>query len=187
MLLLFSSTTLFAQRPMPARGSASATLNGKKISIDYGRPELKGRSLSDLMGQLSEDRVWRAGTNQVTTLTTEGPLVIGGKTVPAGKYSLYVHIPESEDWSLLVNRDPGVELIKIFPKAPPQLAHALWPHLDGYDKISKEEVARAAMKKGNAGAQVDAFTIDLKATGGSCTLTMSWGDQVWSAEIKAAK
>ena len=43
------------------------------------------------MKQLPADRIWRAGENQVTTFTTEADVTIGGKTVPAGKYSVYVH------------------------------------------------------------------------------------------------
>ena len=42
------------------------------------------------MAQLPADRVWRAGVDQVTTLTTEADLMVGGKRVPAGKYTLYV-------------------------------------------------------------------------------------------------
>ena len=36
------------------RGTASGTVGGKKVTIDYGRPALKGRSLDDLMKQLKK-------------------------------------------------------------------------------------------------------------------------------------
>ena len=51
--------------------------------------------------------MWRAGENQVTTLTTEGDAIIGGKKIPAGKYSLYVNAAEGEQWSLVLNTRPG--------------------------------------------------------------------------------
>ena len=62
-VLALTASSAFAES---ARGAASATVNGKKVTIDYGRPALKGRPLGDLLKQLSEDRVWRTGDDQVT-------------------------------------------------------------------------------------------------------------------------
>lgn len=175
---------VFAQGMDMSRGEASATIGGAQVSIDYGRPELKGRSLSALLEQLPEERVWRAGMNQVTTLATDKPLSIGGKTVPAGKYSLYVHIPESGDWSLLVNRDLGVALGKIFAQAPDNLKEEPWPYLGNYtEEIKDEEVVRARMTKSSSGSSADRLEIDLSNDG---TLTMSWGTESWSTKIAAA-
>src|SRR5512136_2819094 len=72
--------TVAAQNP---RGAAVTTLGGKKITIDYGRPALKGRDLGTLMKQLPADRMWRAGENQVTTFSTEAAVTVGGQKVPA--------------------------------------------------------------------------------------------------------
>ena len=58
---------------------ARTTINGKNVSIEYGRPLLKGRKLADLMKQLPPDRIWRAGSGAVTILSTEADLNIGGK------------------------------------------------------------------------------------------------------------
>ena len=58
---------------------------------------MKGRKLDDLLAQLPADRIWRAGDNQVTTLTAESDILVGGAKVPAGKYSLYVLAPASGD------------------------------------------------------------------------------------------
>src|SRR5688500_3336888 len=77
-----------AQGKREPRGSATATLNGKKVTIDYGRPALKGRQAAELLKQLPPDRIWRAGENDVTMLTTETDLMIGSTRVPAGKYSV---------------------------------------------------------------------------------------------------
>jgi DUF2911 family protein len=175
-----------AQAPPPPRQNPSASVGGKKVSIEYGQPSLNKRTIKDLLAQLPQDRVWRAGVNQVTTLTTEGDILIGGQPVKAGKYSLYVHAPEGGEWSLLVNSDPGVPLKTIFAGAPPALADALWPRLDGYDKIKATEVARATLKSGK-GAPTDVFTITLTPAGAGATLTLAWGDQSWSTGITAAK
>jgi hypothetical protein len=186
LLVLAVPAVLKAQPPQAAREKTSVTVDGKKVSIEYGRPSLKGRSVDDLMKKLPADRMWRIGANQVTTLNTETDLVVGGKKVPAGKYSLYVHAPESGEWHLAINSDPGIELIKIYPKAPPAVAHELWPRLDGYDKnIAGQEVARVAMKPGPApSTPVELFTMALTPAQGGALLTMSWGDRSWTTELK---
>jgi hypothetical protein len=181
---LLTAALIFAQSGPAPRGNAKITIGGKTITVDYGRPALKGRSLDVLLGKLPPDRIWRAGDNQVTTLTTDGKITIGGKEVAAGKYSLYVHIPQEGDWSLVLNTDPGIELIKIYAKAPESVAHALWPRLDGYTKnIADKEVARIPMKKGSVAAAADTFTIELESKGTGAQLEMSWGETSYSVDI----
>jgi Protein of unknown function (DUF2911) len=184
--LLALSTTAFAQ-PADSRGAASTTIDGKKVSIDYGRPSLKGRTIDELTKALPADRIWRAGENQVTTLTTETDLVIGGKTVPAGKYSLYVHAPATGDWSLVVNSDLGIPLVKIWDKAPDNVKNEPWPHLEGYSNVLGKEVARAAMKSGKTSPAADLFTISLAPASGGANLNLAWADRSWSIDLKAAK
>jgi hypothetical protein len=173
------AATSFAQDSQP-RGKAETMVHGKKVVIDYGRPDLKGRSLDELMKNLPEDRIWRAGENQVTTLDTATDLKIGGKAIPAGKYSLYVHAPADGNWSLCVNKDQGIDLVKLWDEAPPEMAKEPWPRLDGYQKnIEGDEVARIPMTKKSADAS-EVFNIDLSAS----ALTMSWGGQAWEVGLE---
>jgi len=169
------------------RGNATATVGGRKVTLDYGRPALKGRSLDELLKQLPPDRMWRAGENQVTTLTCEGELLVGGKKVPAGKYSVYVHAGEGDAWDFVLNKDPGVPLGKIWDKAPDNMKNEPWPHLEGYSNILATEVARVPMKSGKAAPSVDPFTISLAPAGAGATLTLAWEDRSWSIDLKAAK
>ena len=171
----------FSQERQP-RGKAETTIHGKKVSIDYGRPALKGRSLDELMKNLPEDRIWRAGENQVTTLETEVPLKIGGTTIPAGKYSLYVHAPAEGNWELCVNKNLGVPLKEIWAQAPADVANEPWPELRGYQKhIADQELARIPMTK-KSGQGTDVFTIDLAPD----AISLSWGDVTWLVPIGAA-
>jgi len=173
--------------PAAARETVSATLNGKKVAIDYGRPGLNGRKMDELIGQLPPDRVWRAGANEVTTLTTDTDVLIGGKKVAAGKYSVYVYAPESGDWALILNTDPGVPLKTIFPAAPPERADHLWPILDGYSKIAAKEVVRVPMKSVAPKEPMDKFLISLEpAKGGASAITLTWGDKAWTTDVKDA-
>ncbi len=145
--VLALGTLAFAQSD-PARGTATTTIAGKTVTVDYGQPALKGRSMDALLGQLPADRIWRAGENQVTTLTTGTDLLIGGKTVPAGKYSVYVYAPASGPWALVLNSDAGKPLGELWDKAPAAKKDAPWPHLEGYQNIASKEVARAPMTSG---------------------------------------
>ncbi len=187
LVFVLSCPLLFAQNAPPARGKASAAVGGKMVTIDYGRPALKGRTLDDLFKELPADRVWRAGQNQVTTLTTDGDIMVGNTRVPAGKYSVYVYVPQTGDWSLILNKDQGIDLIRIWPKAPANVAHEPWPYYENYtEKIGKQEVARIPMKGEKLSTSADPFTIELQPAKSGAVLKMSWGDRSCSVNITPA-
>jgi hypothetical protein len=170
------------QPPRAPRETTTVAVRGQSVSINYGRPSLAGRTFDELLKKLPEDRMWRIGANQVTTLTTETDLAVGSTKIPAGKYSLYVYVSESGDYQLAINKDPGIELNKLIPKIP---SKELWPRLDGYDKnIKDQEVARIVMKQATAEASVDPFLMVLTATPNGALLKMSWGNRSWTAEFK---
>jgi hypothetical protein len=188
-VLVALTVATFAQAQQPPRaprGTTTTTVNGKAVTIDYGRPSLSGRTFDDLLKLLPEDRMWRLGANQVTTLTTETDLIVGGKKVPAGKYSLYVYVPESGDWQLAINKDPGMELGKLIPNVPAAAAKELWPRMDGYDKNIKQlEVARVPMKPVSGSVQTDPLTVTLSSSQNGALLMIAWGDRSWTAELNA--
>jgi len=193
MKMLFPTLTGLAALALAApavaqtpRGTATAMVGGHEVSVDYGRPALKGRDLGALLDKLPPDRMWRAGENQVTTLTTAGALSIGGTTVPAGTYSVYVHAGEGGDWSLVLNKDLGVPLGQMWDQAPENLKNEPWPHLDDYTKaIADKEVVRASMKKVEA-APADLFTISLTPKGDGAQMTLAWGTQAWAVSLQPA-
>ena len=181
----FAAATAFAQNP---RGAATASVGGKKLAVDYGRPALKGRSLDELLKQLPADRMWRAGENQVSTINLEGDAMIGGKKIPAGKYSVYVHAGENRQWELVVNRDLGIALGKIYDKASEAMKNEPWPHISDYTAaIGSQEVARISMTSAKAAAPADQFTIAFAPAGKGATMTLAWADQSWSTEVTPAK
>jgi len=185
--LVATASLALAQGSAP-RGSAAATVNGKKVVIDYGRPSLKGRAFADLTKDLPSDRVWRAGMNQVTTLSSETDLMVGGKRVPAGKYSVYVHVPASGDWSLVLNSNLGVPLGQIWDQAPANVKNEPWPYLEDYTgKIGSKEVVRAQMRKAASKAAEEMLTYTFSPAKDGATLTIAWGGEAWSADLQAAK
>ena len=168
------------------RETVTAMVAGKKVTVEYGRPALGGRNMAELLKQLPADRIWRAGMDQATTLTTDGDITVGGKPVKAGKYTVYLYAPETGDYSLVLNTDPGIALKLIYPAAPPAVADALWPRLDGYDKVKDKEVIRVPLRKAAAAKAMDLFQIALApAKGGASAITLTWGDQTWTTDIRA--
>jgi hypothetical protein len=174
-----------AQSP---RGAAVATLGDKKVVVDYGRPALKGRTIDALLKQLPAERIWRAGENEVSTLSTEIDLKIGGKTVKAGKYSLYIHVPESGRWALILNSDLGQPLGSIWKEAPENLKGMPYPYLGNYEeKIKAKEVLRVGLKSGTSASPSENFTMTFTPKAKASTMTLAWGNQAWSTEIAPAK
>ena len=187
------ATILAASLAVPAlaqnpRGAASTNVAGKKLAVDYGRPALKGRALDTLLKDLPPDRMWRAGENQVTTINLEVDVMIGGTKVPAGKYSVYVHAGDANSWHLVLNKDLGVPLGKIWAQAPDNMKNEPWPHLGDYTKaIAAQEVARVPLTAAKPAAPADLFTISFAPAGDGSTMTLAWGDKAWTTDVTPAK
>ena len=108
VLALLLTTLLWSQEDKSKRPSPPATVtgsvNGATITIDYSSPGVKGRKIwGDLVPY---DKVWRAGANEATLFTTSKDILVEGKKLPAGKYSLYA-IPGEKNWVIIFNSKTG--------------------------------------------------------------------------------
>lgn len=74
------------------------------IRVFYNRPFKKGR---EIFGSLVPyDEVWRTGANEATTFETNKDLLIEGRTLKQGKYSLWT-IPGKDKWNIIFNSEYG--------------------------------------------------------------------------------
>ena len=130
--------TLAAQPPGSPHETVSATVDGAKVSITYGRPYTRGRKI--VGGLVPFGRVWRTGADESTTLVTDAPLVIGGASVPAGKVSLYT-LPSPQGWKLIINKQTGQ-----------------W----GTEYNEAQDLARVDMATRTLASPIDQFTIKIE-------------------------
>ena len=80
----------------------SYTVGVAKINLFYCQPSKKGR---EIFGKLVPyGQVWRTGANEPTTFETDKSLVMEGKKLLAGKYSLWT-IPQKDSWTVIFNKE----------------------------------------------------------------------------------
>lgn len=151
-LALTACATAAQRNGAASRGNATATVNGKQVSISYGRPSLNGR---DLLAQAKTGMVWRVGMNEATEITSAGQLVVGGKTLDAGKYSLWVRKTGDDTWSLAFHPKTGI-----------------W----GKPEMTEGYVAETPLKLDKASDSADLLVIDLADKGnGNAEVKIHWG------------
>ena len=128
------------------------TIDGGNLSIEYGRPSLKGRTPGKDIDPY-DGREWRTGADEATTLKTDKMLMIGSLHVPAGTYTIYT-IPTGGTWHLVLSKKTGQWGIP-YPKG--------------------EDLGRAPMTLGKAPAAAEQLTFSIQDTPAGATLHIDWG------------
>ena len=103
MTVIFYMDTVQTKSHSP-EGEAKFTNDNVTVVVFYNRPYKKGRDIFG--GLVPYGKVWRTGANEATTFETNKDLLIEGKTLKAGKYSLWT-IPENESWTIIFNAEYG--------------------------------------------------------------------------------
>jgi hypothetical protein len=94
------------QRPSPLEVK-EGQIAGKKVKVQYGSPSVKGRTIwGDLVPY---NVVWRTGANEATFLELGADFLVEGKSLKAGKYSLFTIPKESGNWTVIFNSDWDLE------------------------------------------------------------------------------
>ena len=107
-----------AQVKASERGSVSQTVDGTVITVDYSRPQVRGRQ--DVFGKVvPAGDLWTPGANWATTLEVSKPIRIEGRDLPAGKYSMWM-VTGPGDWTVYLHRNP-----RLFHTNPPKVADML--------------------------------------------------------------
>lgn len=130
------------------RGEAKAKVGNANVSVEYGRPELRGR---DPMKMMQPGSLWRLGANASTTITADADLDFGGTRVPKGKHILLARLAEAGKWSLIVSSKAANE----------------------YEPSSK--IAEIPLELKDGEETVELLSIDLTNRDGNGLIEIAWG------------
>jgi DUF2911 family protein len=184
--VLFAGTCLVAQggRPASPAGSSATQVGGKYVTpagadepqyqggkwieMTYGRPIKRGRDLwgsgADYGKKLYGGApIWRAGANVTTRLKTDVPLVINGKTVAPGEYSVFIDL-KPNNWTFVVSS------WAVQTRYDPSNKAALW---GAYEYTPDKDVVRAPMTLTTLPFSVDELTwnfVDMTESGGKIAI-----------------
>lgn len=161
--------------PLSARISPHETISrvidGNRVTIIYGRPYTKAPKPPHEMrkiwgGLVPYGRVWRTGADEATTLITQKAIMLGGKEVPAGVYTVFT-IPEPDGGKLIINKQVGQ-----------------W----GLQYDEKEDFARVDLKRESLAPPLHQFTmaIDKNPAGGGL-LKLMWESAQYVVPFTVAK
>lgn len=122
-LLLASAALAQAPAPAPAAAPAKpaapaalkpaaspaakvmAQVGTTEVTVEYSSPGVKKRKI---WGELVPNgKPWRTGANSSTKVTFSQEVEVGGKSVPAGTYSLLT-IPTPKSWTIILNKNTGI-------------------------------------------------------------------------------
>jgi len=149
-------------RPSPAASASCDLGGGKSIKTDYSSPRMKGRKIFGDLVPFGE--VWRTGANEATTFVTSSDVVVGGKAVPAGKYTIFT-VPAADKWTLIINKKTGEWGI---------------PY-----KYESDELDRVDMKVSKLSSPMENFTIAYDKAGNGCGMSIEWESTKATVDITA--
>ena len=140
-----------AQVVSPPARSACKFADGKTIMVNYSSPRMRGRRIFGDLVPFGE--VWRAGADDATSFVPNVDVIVGGKNVPAGRYTLFT-LPTPTKWTLIISKQIGE-----------------WGIPYPGDKF---DFARLEMKVSKLPSTVENFAISFDQSGSSCTMKLDW-------------
>ncbi len=94
------------------RGEAKATVAGKSVAVEYGRPVLAGR---DMLGMAKVGTPWRMGSGSPTSLKTDADLTFGSVALPKGSYILTAVKDDKGAWTVIATNPDSKAKAAEFP------------------------------------------------------------------------
>lgn len=153
-IMLLLSSVLFAQQlPKPSPGATvKQTIGLTEAEVVYSRPRAHGREIFG--GLVPYDEMWRTGANKATMISFNTDVMVQGKKLPAGAYSLFT-IPGKKEWTIVINKNTE-----------------LWG-VSGYKE--SEDVMRFMVESEKLKGEVESFTIGFEnVTTSSAELWLTW-------------
>ena len=86
------------------RASVSQRIGITDITINYHRPQVKGRKVFGPGSAQAYGQVWRAGANENTTINFTNDVTVEDKPLAKGVYGLHM-IPGESDWTVIFSKN----------------------------------------------------------------------------------
>jgi hypothetical protein len=151
------------KRPSPPAKAECKFSDGKSIHVAYSSPQAKGRKIYG--GLVPYGEPWRTGANEATTFVNDVDVTVGGKTIPAGSYTMFT-VPGQDKWTLIISKKTGEWGI---------------PYPEGNDLL------RADMTVSKTSAPVENFTISFHEMGNGCHMYLDWENTRATVELTEKK
>lgn len=156
---------LFSQ-PLSPKKTVVFEVDDLELEVFYNRPSKRNRQVFGALVPFNE--IWRTGANEATTFETNKDLTIGGKTLKAGKYTLWT-IPNNKEWTVIFNS-------KMYPWG---VSETMEPMREAqYDVISFNT------KVNTLNTTVEQFTIAFDNSTDNLFLTMAWDNTKIEVPLK---
>jgi len=156
-----------SRRPSPM-GMARITLGDCYVKVVYSRPYKRGRDnifgTKESGALVPYGEVWRTGANEATEITVTRDVMVGGKKLPAGTYSLFT-TPGPDKWTIHFNSALGLSGTQRFNEETKKFE-------EGYSPSSDVVVVTAVPKK--LDEVVDQFTISFERVDGGADMVLKW-------------
>jgi len=144
--------------------SVSGSVDGATITIVYGRPSMRGRTIFGSL--IPFDRVWCPGADEATTLESTLPMRVGNVQVPTGPHTIWM-LPGRDAWTLIISKQRSG-------------FHTYYP--------ADQDLGRVTLRKQEIDAPVEQLTFAVNPTGnGGGELVMRWERTEVSAPIVVTK
>jgi hypothetical protein len=108
------SSSLNAQVRASERGGVFQVVNGTKITVEYSRPQVRGR-LPVFGSVIPWGKVWTPGANWATTLEVDKDVTVNGHALPKGTYAVWMEVQPSV-WAVIL--DPKAKAFHTNPPKP---------------------------------------------------------------------
>lgn len=157
-----------SRRPSPI-GIAKTFVGDTYVKVTYGRPYVRGRNV---FGDPADGgtylvpfgELWRTGANEATEITVTRPVLIAGKRLEAGTYSVFT-VPGASNWTVRFNTQLGMDGTGRLDAETGQFTRS-------YDE--GDDLLVVEVPSGSLPADVDQFTIAFETAEGGAHMVLSW-------------